>query len=214
MSADGADVGRLAEAAEKADAVVVGPGIGTGDLAKVRLKALVGIRNKPAVVDADGLNILSGLKHWPEGTFRASAVLTPHPGEMGRLMGLMQEEAREGLGTDEAYRADVAWRAANVFGHVVVLKGHRTVVADAGGRVYVNATGDSSLSKAGTGDVLSGLIGCLLGQQDHPFDAGCLAVWVHGRAGEIAGTRLGRRGVLARDVVEALGEAVGELERA
>src|SRR5688572_25145440 len=143
LSADRADVEKLAEAAEKADAVVVGPGIGTGELAKARLKALVGVRNKLIVVDADGLNILAALKHWPEGTFRASAVLTPHPGEMGRLMQLMHEQPRPDLGTDEEYRTDVAWRAANVFGHVLVLKGHRTVVADPQGRVYVNSTGDS-----------------------------------------------------------------------
>jgi hydroxyethylthiazole kinase-like uncharacterized protein yjeF len=211
------DVERLADAAEKADAVLVGPGIGTGELTKARLKALVGIRNKPIVVDADALNILATLKHWPEATFRATAVLTPHPGEMKRLMQLMdvrseeREASSEQLGTDEGYRIEVATRAASEFGHVVVLKGHRTVVSD-GRRVYVNSTGDSSLSKAGTGDVLSGVIGCLLGQKMKPFDAACLGVWIHGRAGELAGARMGRRAVLARDVVEALPQAVRELE--
>src|SRR5688572_25080190 len=95
LAADRPDVERLADAAEKADAVVVGPGIGTGDLAKARLKALVGIRNKPIVVDADGLNILAMLKRWPEATFRATAVLTPHPGEMKRLMQLMEVRSEE-----------------------------------------------------------------------------------------------------------------------
>jgi NAD(P)H-hydrate epimerase len=213
LAVDRPDVERLADAAEKADAVVVGPGIGTGELAKSRLRALVGIRNKPVVVDADGLNLLAALRHWPEATFRATAVLTPHPGEMKRLMQLMDAvDAGGDLGTDEGYRVDVASRAASEFGHAVVLKGHRTVVSD-GRRVYVNTTGDSSLSKAGTGDVLSGVIGCLLGQKVGPFDAACLGVWVHGRAGEIAGARVGRRAVLARDVADALGEAATELER-
>jgi hydroxyethylthiazole kinase-like uncharacterized protein yjeF len=220
LRSDSADVEKLVGAAEKADAVVVGPGIGTGDLAKGRLKALVGLAGKAMVVDADGLNILSGLKRWPEATFRGTAVLTPHPGEMRRLMSLMErseqrEASSEKLGTDEGYRIEVASGSAFEFGHVVVLKGYRTVVADAGGRrVYVNSTGDSSLSKAGTGDVLSGVIGCLLGQRVEPFDAACLGVWIHGRAGEIAGKRLGRRSVLARDVVEGLAEAIRENEGA
>src|SRR5688572_22673194 len=136
LAADRPDVERLADAAEKADAVVVGPGIGTGELAKARLRALVGIRNKPVVVDADGLNLLAALRRWPEATFRATGVLTPHPGEMKRLMQLMDGgDAGRGLGTDDEYRIDVATRAASEFGHVVVLKGHRTVVAD-GRRVY------------------------------------------------------------------------------
>ena len=211
LAADRPDVERLADAAEKADAVVVGPGIGTGDLSKARLRALVGVRNKPVVVDADGLNILAMLKRWPEATFRAAGVLTPHPGEMKRLMQLMDGDPGGDLGTDDEYRIEMASRAASEFGHVVVLKGHRTVVAD-GRRVYANSTGDSSLSKAGTGDVLSGVIGCLLGQEVEPFGAACLGVWIHGRAGELAGARLGRRAVLARDVVEALPDAVRELE--
>jgi NAD(P)H-hydrate epimerase len=199
LAADRADVEKLAGAAERADAVVVGPGFGTGDLAKGRLKAMVGLAGKAMVVDADGLNILAALKRWPEGTFRARGVLTPHPGEMRRLMALMggskeREASSEKLGIDEAYRIDVAARAALEFGQVVVLKGHRTVVADADGRrVYVNSTGDSSLSKAGTGDVLSGVIGCLQGQKIGAFEAACLGVWIHGRAGEIAGERLGGR---------------------
>jgi NAD(P)H-hydrate epimerase len=93
-----------------------------------------------------------------------------------------------------------------------VLKGGRTVVTD-GQRVYVNHTGDSSLSKAGTGDVLSGMIGTLLAQEMSGFDAACAAVYLHGRAGEIAGERLGRRCVLAHDVIDAIPQAVGEYER-
>lgn len=103
----------------------------------------------PMVVDADALNILAGGPRWP-AEFQAKAVLTPHPGEMTRLAKLL------GAGKtpdDDAGRLRIAVEAANTFGQVVVLKGHRTVVTD-GARVYVNRTGDSTLAKAGSGDVL------------------------------------------------------------
>jgi NAD(P)H-hydrate epimerase len=112
---------------------------------------------------------------------------------------------------DDEGRIELAGLAANAFKQIVVLKGHRTVVAD-GERVYVNRTGDSSLSKAGTGDVLSGVIGSLMGQKMERFEAACAGVWLHGRAGELAGERLGRRSVLASDVIDALPEAIRAYE--
>src|SRR5205085_9146149 len=101
---------------------------------------------------------------------------------LGKLIG------RTDVPTDEAGRIDIATEAARAFGQIVVLKGDRTVVTD-GDRVYVNRTGDSTLSKAGTGDVLSGIVGTLLGQAMDRFDAACAAVHIHGRSGEIAGAR-------------------------
>jgi NAD(P)H-hydrate repair Nnr-like enzyme with NAD(P)H-hydrate dehydratase domain len=95
---------------------------------------------------------------------------------------------------------------------VVVLKGQNTVVAD-GSRVYINTTGDSSLSKAGTGDVLSGMIGTLLAQSMDRFEAACAATWLHGLAGQIAGKRLGKRCVLAMEVIDSLPQAIGEYEQ-
>ena len=193
----------LTEAAGKADAIVVGPGLGQSADAEARLKSLVGLA-KPAVVDADGLNLIAKGDRWPEW-FKAHAVLTPHPGEMKRLAKLI---GRSEVPTDDAGRIDIATEAATAFGQVVVLKGDRTVVTD-GSRVYVNDTGDSSLSKAGTGDVLSGMIGCLLGQKLDRFDAACIGVHLHGLAGEMAGRRLGRRCVLSHDVIDALPQAIG-----
>ena len=159
---------------------------------------------KPTVIDADGLNLLAREKRWPAKAFKAHAVLTPHPGEMKRLARLI---GRSEVPSDDAGRTDIALVAANAFGQVVVLKGHRTVVTD-GSRVYVNDTGDSSLSKAGTGDVLSGILGALVAQQMGRFEAACAAVWIHGKAGEIAGSLLGRRCVLASDAINALAEAI------
>jgi NAD(P)H-hydrate epimerase len=109
--------------------------------------------------------------------------------------------------SDEAGRIDLAGSAALAFGQVIVLKGHRTVVCD-GRRVYVNTTGDSTLSKAGTGDVLSGVLGCLLAQGMDRFEAAVLAVHLHGRAGEIAGKQHGKRWALARNVIDALADVM------
>jgi ADP-dependent NAD(P)H-hydrate dehydratase len=198
---------KLAEAAGKADSIIIGPRMGPGSEAERRLFSLIRLE-KPMVVDADGLNLLAEGKHWP-ASFKAQAILTPHPGEMGRLARLI---GRTAVPSDEPGRIEIATAAAKAFGQVVVLKGNRTVVTD-GTRTYVNDTGDSSLSKAGTGDVLSGIIGAFLGQKMERLDAATAGVWIHGRAGEIAGQRLGRRSVLARDVIDALPQALSDYEK-
>jgi hydroxyethylthiazole kinase-like uncharacterized protein yjeF len=203
---------RLVEAAQKADAVVVGPGLGQGPAAQRRVGKLIGL-DVPMVIDADGLNILASGKRWPKG-FKARAVLTPHPGEMKRLMPLIGGRwgAREQVPAEDEGRIELAAEAARAFGQVMVLKGGRTVVTD-GQRVYLNRTGDSSLSKAGTGDVLSGMIGCLLGQGMEGFGAACVSVHLHGLAGELAGKAHGRRSVLAWNVIDAIPEALREYEQ-
>ena len=193
---------QLLEAAEIADAVVIGPGLGRTPEAMGRLTRLVRLA-KPTVIDADGLNLLAQQKRWPS-FFKALAVLTPHPGEMNRLNKLL---GREKTPADDEGRIENATAAARAFGQVVVLKGDRTVVTD-GQRVYVNTTGNSALSKAGSGDVLSGILGCLLGQQVDRFDAACIAVRLHGIAGEVAGERVGLRSVLAREVIDAIPDAI------
>jgi NAD(P)H-hydrate epimerase len=197
--------------------MAVGPGLGTSAEAKERLRALVAI-DKPMVIDADALNLLAKLNKWPAATFKARAVLTPHPGEMRRLASLLPEkeagawvEKAGPVPSDEGERVKVATAAARTFGQVIVLKGHRTVVTD-GKRVYVNKTGDSTLAKAGTGDILSGVLGALLGQKMERFEAATLAVWLHGRAGELAGEKHGRRSALGREVIEKLARAIGERE--
>lgn len=202
-----ASTNQLLQAAEQADAVVIGPGLGKSPDAATRLTRLVRL-TKPIVVDADALNLLAMQKRWP-AYFKARAVLTPHPGEMSRLAKLL---GRSEVPPDEQGRIEIATAAAQAFGQVIVLKGYRTVITD-GKRLHVNDTGDSSLSKAGTGDVLSGIIGTLLAQEMDRFDAAVAAVWIHGRAGEIAGKRLGRRCVLAREVIDSIPDAIREYER-
>lgn len=194
---------RLLDSAGRADAVAVGPGLGKSAAARARVLRLIKLAGKPMVIDADALNILAEQKRWPV-SMRALAVLTPHPGEMERLVHFF---GRRDVPADDAGRTDIAAAAARTFNQVVVLKGHRTVVTDSQ-RVYVNETGDSALSKAGAGDVLTGIIAALLGQKMDRFDAACLGVFLHGRAGELAGQSLGRRSVLARDVIAALPRAM------
>ncbi len=197
---------KLVETAEEADAIIVGPGLGQSPDAKKRLLQLIRL-DKPMVIDADGLNLLSKQKSFPK--MKAHAVLTPHPGEMTRLNKLIK---RGKAPSDDEGRIDNALAAAEAFKQIVVLKGDRTVVTD-GDSVYVNGTGNSALSKAGSGDVLSGILGCLLGQKMDPFDAACAAVRIHGLAGEVAGEQHGLRSVLAREIIDAIPEAIALYEK-
>ena len=209
------DKEKLMEAAGKADVVAVGPGLGQQAAAGEMLRDLYRLNGKAMVVDADGLNLLAKNETWPDD-FAARAVLTPHPGEMKRLGKLI---GRSSVPEDEPGRIAVAAEAARAFGQVVVLKGHRTVVADAGGgKIYVNHTGDSSLSKAGSGDILTGIIASLLAQTGadgkpmDPFDAARLGVHLHGIAGELAGKAVGKRSVLSRDVIDHIAAAFQSYE--
>jgi NAD(P)H-hydrate epimerase len=158
------------------------------------------------VIDADALNTLGAMtsKWWKR--MKSAAVLTPHPGEMSRFNAALNV-AKKDVPIDDAGRLERAVLASRTFKQIILLKGHRTIITD-GRRVYVNQTGNSALSKAGSGDVLSGIIGSLLGQAMNGFDAACAGAWIHGKAGELAGERTGSRSVLARDVIGQLGQAL------
>ncbi len=214
-----ADASRLVEAADKADALVIGPGLGTSDAARDRLLSLVAL-DKPMVLDADALNLLAAMNQWPADRFKARAVLTPHPGEMRRLASLLppdktgawnSSDTHVAIPSDEPNRIDIATLATSTFNQVIILKGHRTIVTDAH-RLYINTTGDSTLAKAGSGDILSGILGCFLAQRMDRFDAATLAVWLHGKAGELAGSIHGKRSALGRDVIDCLAQAISESE--
>lgn len=195
----GGSDGPFLKAVELANVVVVGPGMGQSGEAKRRVRKLLAL-DKRLVVDADALNCLAAGARWPGGV-KARAILTPHPGEMARLSRILGTP--RDIPEDTNGRIAVAVAAAKASGQVVVLKGHRTVVTD-GKRVYVNNTGDSTLSKAGSGDVLCGILAALLSQMGDLIEAAIVAVRLHGLAGELAGRRLGRRCALARDVIDAI----------
>jgi NAD(P)H-hydrate epimerase len=161
----------------------------------------------PLVVDADGLRLLSQLEEWPK-RLPAGSILTPHPGEMSALAGLPTE-------TIQANREGIAREKALEWGHVVVLKGARTVVAAPDGRAWLVPIATAALAKAGTGDVLAGAIVGLCAQGVAPAEASALAAFLHGRAGILAAERAGTTaGVLASDVASMLPAAIGELRQA
>jgi ADP-dependent NAD(P)H-hydrate dehydratase / NAD(P)H-hydrate epimerase len=179
-------------AARRPSAVVVGPGLAETDAEGSLVLALAERPAPPIVLDGGALNLLSRSGEW---WHRASApmVLTPHPGEFGRLTGRSVSDA-----DDE--RAARCAEAAARFGAVVVLKGARTVVGAADGRLARASFENPALATAGTGDVLAGTIGALLAQGLAPFDAACLGVYLHGAAGERVSERVGDAGLLASDL--------------
>lgn len=188
---------------EKADALVVGPGMSQEPscAAIVRLAAGSGV---PAVFDADALNLASSNPELVSG-LGGKAVVTPHPGEMRRLLA--------GFGLHsllEAGRFEQAKALSERLGSCVVLKGCRTAIAGAGGRIAVNSSGCPALATAGSGDVLSGLCAALLARGLDPFDSARASVFLHGLAGELAAP-CGSRGVIADDLNRFIPEALKEL---
>ncbi len=193
---------------KKAQAIVLGPGMSTHpqtvdfvqEFVKETLKKL---SDTPCLIDADALNAIAKSPTCLAGGPHPF-VLTPHPKELSRLMGTSTEEIQKD-------RIKAALDAAKRFSSVVVLKGANTVIADPQANVFINPTGNSSMAKAGAGDVLSGIIGGLLAQGLKPFDAAVAGAYIHGRAGELASQIEGMFGVLASDIVDAVPEAVNTI---
>ena len=180
--------------AHERDVVALGPGVGRAPETEALVRALCKRLEKPLVLDADGLNAFAG----NPGELRA-AVLTPHPGEAARLLGVATAEVQRD-------RLGAARRLAELTGAVVLLKGAATVIAQAGAPPLVNPTGGPELATGGTGDVLTGLVAAHLAQGLAPREAAALAAFVHGAAG--------RPGVVAEELADRLPEAVAGLRRA
>jgi len=173
-----------------ADVVAIGPGLDP-TVQPVQLDSLVAEFSGGIVIDADGLNLLARMGRW-KAAWPHQVVLTPHPGEMRRLL--------EGWGVqaDPQNRQDMAVKMARASG---------AVVTD-GTRVYVNLSGNSGMATAGAGDVLTGIIASLMGQQLLPFDAAVLGTYVHGLSGDIVAEEIGRLSLLATDLIEFLPDAL------
>ncbi len=184
------------EAVARAGALVLGPGAGRSDAAFAFVRALAARADVPLLLDADGLNAHAGALD-SLAARSAPTVLTPHGGELGRLL----ETSSGDVGDRRLESAREAARRANA---VVVLKGDDTIVALPDGRAAVNGLGAPALATAGTGDVLSGIVGALLARGMDPFAAACAGVRRHAAAGRVAAQEHGADGVIARDVVEAL----------
>lgn len=192
--------------AEGKDAVAIGPGLSQRSGAQSFVRAFVPKCVAPLVIDADGLNAIAGHPDIMDNIGRPY-MITPHPGEMARLCDCSAKDV-------QADREGITHDFAVDHGCVVVLKGCRTVVADPGGDVFVNPTGNSGMGSGGTGDVLTGILGSLVAQGMTPLNAAQLGVYLHGLAGDLAAAEKTERALIARDVIDCLPEAWRILEGA
>lgn len=192
---------RLADAT----ACLAGCGLGTHPETAAMVLELVKAANVPLVLDADGINALAGhidrLK-----TASAPVVLTPHPGEMARLLGTTVQEVQQN-------RLETACGFAKEYGVILALKGYQTIVALPDGRYFVNPTGNAGMAKGGSGDFLAGMIVAFLAQGMQPEHAACAGVYLHGMAGDIAAKRFSQRGMLPSDLALVLPELFLEIEK-
>jgi len=191
---------KVVELSERAGAIVLGPGIGRSEGAVAFARRVAHEVQVPLLIDADGLN--AHAEHLELIAERsAPTVLTPHDGELGRLLGIDSSAVGE-------HRIEHARDVAKRSGAIVVLKGDDTLVVPPAGPIAVSAGATPALGTAGTGDVLSGLIGALLSKGMEPFEAACAGVFGHARAGRVAADRLGADHVIAGDVIDALPEGL------
>lgn len=186
--------------AEGCDAVAIGCGMGRSADSDALTRRLLTLP-QPLVLDADGINALSGHIDTLSCRRGFTTVLTPHDGELARIGGDMTAPR------ESSAAAFAAWH-----GVCLVRKGHRTVIAAPDGRLAVNTTGSDGMAKGGSGDVLTGLLTGLLAQGVEPFAACCCAVWLHGRAGDLAAEEKGHRGMTPGDMIEKLPYALKEVE--
>ena len=204
--------------AEKKTVIAIGPGLSSAEeSARAFVRELVERRTAPMVIDADGLNALAP---WPselKGSDELPIIITPHPGEMARLIGKANADV-------QADRIGVAREFATRHHVITVLKGSRSLIAAPDGNVYVNPTGNAGMATAGSGDVLTGLIAGLLAQsppdwlgRKDALGATIAGVYLHGLAGDIAASKLGMRSMIASDIITNLSEAIlqvgGEAEK-
>ena len=188
----------IRQRASDCDAVLIGCGLGRDWQTDALVRNLLSIE-KPLVLDADGLNALAqSVELLQKRT--APTVLTPHEGEFLRLGGDLSRG-----------RAAAAAAFSRNYGVYLVLKGHHTLVAAPDGCIAVNGTGNSGMAKGGSGDVLAGMLLSLLGQGCEAYDACCAAVWLHGRAGDLAATDKGERGMTPTDLLEQIPYAMKNL---
>jgi len=229
VSVNAAEV--LSKNLERATALLIGPGFGMEDTTKEFIENLLSGKSAlkkstarvgfiqaeserkedrsdelpPIVFDADGLKLMAKIPSWHK-LLPAPAVLTPHPGEMAVLTGLSKEEIQND-------RQKVATKFAKEWGHVVVLKGAFTIIASPDGRVTVIPVASPTLARAGTGDVLAGLIVGLRAQGLEAFDAAVAGAWIHAQAGLYAADDLGTSAsVLASDVLNSVSDVLSDLE--
>jgi NAD(P)H-hydrate epimerase len=181
---------------EDVDVAAVGPGLSVGGETKDAVFSIIKSSKVPIVLDADGINLLakdlSVLRN-----LRTQMVITPHPGEMARLLGISVKEV-------QSDRINIARSFSKEWGVITVLKGSRTIIASPEGEIYINATGNAGMATGGSGDVLTGIIASLIGQGVKPLDAAVAGVYIHGLCGDNVAQRNGEHGLIAGDLVQEI----------
>jgi NAD(P)H-hydrate epimerase len=195
--------GSIEEFLQKKSAVLIGPGLPDTDRAYTWVRTTVASIELPLVIDASALNAFAG-RAKEINPQRRPRIITPHPGEMARLLAIE-------TGDVLAARIDIARQAARECNCVVVLKGHQTLIADPEGHVNVNPTGNPGMASGGMGDVLGGMMAAFVARGVDPFDAACAAVYIHGFAGDLLKEEMGDTGLAALDLAERIPKAIQRL---
>ena len=200
------DYGRFDEILRGKTVLAIGPGLSMQNETQQFIRLIVGQTGLPIILDADGLNAFAGVADTLNERHAAAMVLTPHPGEMARLLGITVKEV-------QARRLEVALEAAGRWRAHVILKGFHTILATPSGSAYINTTGNPGMATGGTGDVLTGILAGLTAQFGVEDWARVLSlgVYVHGLAGDIAASRVGEAPLIASDLIDAIPEAYGRV---
>ncbi|MFH1778285.1 MAG: NAD(P)H-hydrate dehydratase [Candidatus Omnitrophota bacterium] len=189
---------------EKIDVLIIGPGLSTNLETQLLVRRLIKSIKKPMVLDADGINALIGSPGMLKKT-NVPFVITPHPGEMAKLIGVNPQSLIN-------ERKNIAKSFAHDYRVTTVLKGHRTIIASPDGSIYINETGNPGMATAGSGDILSGMIGSFMAQGIQVFDAAKLACYLHGLAGDLAASEKGEYSLIAGDILKRLPDAFLKLQ--
>jgi len=200
------DYARFAEIARDKSVAAIGPGLSTNHETQQFIRKIVEETLSPLILDADGLNAYDGMADHLNQRQAPLLALTPHPGEMARLLGISTQEV-------QARRLEVALEAAGKWRAHVILKGFHTILATPSGNAYFNTTGNPGMATGGTGDVLTGILAGLtaqFGTGDWPRVLG-LGVYLHGLAGDVAASRVGEAPLIATDLIEAIPEAYSRI---
>jgi len=194
---------KIKDFAKKIDVLVIGPGLSRDKSTQGLVRKLLTQTVRPAVIDADGLGALVGhLKFLRNTKYEIrNTILTPHPGEMARLLGVSVKKV-------QGKRKGIARKFAKDYKVTLVLKGNNTIVADYKGDFYINRTGNPGMATAGSGDVLTGMIGAFLGGGLSAFSAAKYAVYLHGLAGDLAVREKTQISLIASDIIEKIPQAI------
>lgn len=202
-----ASVTQIAQAIKPADIIAIGPGFGVGEIQQEIIREVL-TSGKPAIVDADGINNLVQMENW-HSLVKGPLVLTPHPGEFARLIDMPAEDIQQNR-ERIAVKTAAALSQATHHEVIIALKGAGTVVTQ-GQEVFVNSTGNPGMATGGSGDVLTGVIAGFSQQGVSLFEAVCLAVFIHGRAGDLAAEEMTQISMIPTDMLNFLGDAIADI---